>query len=74
MASVWEYTYPFHDECSVSVRVVIVRCGGQGTGGSAARAVTILRHRAETRPVAELGTDKPNQTKGTGRNNEMGRK
>lgn len=57
------------------MRFVVVRCRRQGARGSPARVVytaAVFRHRAQTRPVAELRTDKRNQTNGMGRGNEMG--
>lgn len=62
----WE-TYPFHDECAVSMRVVIVGRGRQrASGRSARRAAAVLRHRAQAWPVTELGTDRPTETNGMG--------
>lgn len=71
------YTYPFHDESSVAVCVVVVRGGRKRASGGAPCVVGtahVFRHRAQTRPVAELGTDKPNQTKGTGEAQRNGMK
>lgn len=73
---VTDLTYPFHDECSVSVRVVVVGRGRQRASGSAARVVgaawDVLGHRAQPRSVAELGTDKRQPNERDGRANEMG--
>lgn len=71
-------TDPLHDERPVAVRVVFVRRGRQRARGRspratrATRAARVLRHGAQARPVAKLGTDaSETQTYRDGRGNKM---